>query len=262
MTILDTITAAKKEEVARRKQAVPIADLEKKEGFKRTCYSLKQSLLDLTRTGIIAEFKRQSPSKGIIHANARPEDVTSAYARYGASALSVLTDEPFFGGTYPDFAKARQQSIPLLRKDFMVDEYQIVESKAWGADVILLIAACLTPKEVSSFATLAHNLGMEVLLEIHSEEELEHVCNHTRIIGINNRNLKDFKVDIQQSIRLSTLLPPGSIKVAESGIHSVETLRDLKSKGFQGFLMGEYFMKAPDPGEAFKNFVTELGAEL
>src|SRR5690606_18074406 len=173
-------------------------------------------------------------------------------------AISVLTDEVFFGGSLKDLEVARTQKIPILRKDFMISEYQIIESKAFGADIILLIAACLTIKEVEQHALFAQNIGLNVLLEIHKEEELGHICQEVDVVGINNRNLKDFKVDIQHSIDLGNKIPSGKIKIAESGIHDMETLQKLKKHGFQGFLMGELFMKETNPGQAFGNFVKEF----
>jgi len=217
---------------------------------------LKESLL--TRTGVIAEFKRRSPSRGVINDRVRVEDVTKAYAAAGASCLSVLTDEEFFGGTSDDLRAARVNSIPILRKDFMIDEYQIVEARAIGADVILLIAACLSPAEVQRMARFAGSLGLEVLLEIHSEEELEHICEETPIVGVNNRDLKTFTVDIERSIRLSKRIPAGKLLVAESGINDTATILHMKNAGFQGFLVGEHFMKEEDPGAAFAAFVGEL----
>ena len=258
MNILDKIIEAKKEEVKNRKQSSPIQELEKKLLFKTDCFSLKDALLNVDKTGIITEFKRQSPSKGIINNTSTVKEVTAAYAKYGASALSVLTDKVFFGGSLQDLVEAREQQIPLLRKDFMLDEYQLIESKAYGADIILLIAACLTVMEVKHLAIFAKNLGLNVLLEIHDQVELEHICAEIDVVGINNRNLKDFKVDIHHSIELGNLIPPGKIKIAESGIHDLQTLELLKSHGFQGFLMGEIFMKEENPGEAFPNFAEML----
>ena len=258
MNILDKIIEAKKKEVTERKVSFPISELEKSAFFKNECHSLKHALLDVDKTGIIAEFKRKSPSKGIINDTADVREVTSDYAQYGASALSVLTDELFFGGSLKDLEVAREQLIPILRKDFMVDEYQVIESKAYGADIILLIAACLTAKEVQDLSIFAKNLGLNVLLEIHDESEVEHICAEIDVVGINNRNLKDFKVDIQQSIQLGDMIPKGNIKIAESGIHDLKTLERLRGHGFQGFLMGEIFMKEKNPGQAFRNFAEML----
>lgn len=258
MNILDKIVEHKKKEVADRKAATPVATLEKSNYFSRRPYSLKQFLLDESKTGIIAEFKRKSPSKGIINGQANVTDITSAYTKYGASGLSVLTDEHFFAGSAEDFAKARVNNIPLLRKDFMIDEYQVTEAKAMGADVILLIAACLTVAEVKRLAAFANSLQLEVLLELHAEEELEYICDEIDLVGINNRNLKTFEVDIERSLDMASRIPAGKIKIAESGISSIENIRLFKQHGFHGFLIGENFMKTPDPGEAFRKFASQL----
>jgi indole-3-glycerol phosphate synthase len=258
MNILDKIIDHKRKEVADCKMQVPVQALEKQELFTRPVLSLKQFLLDKSRTGIIAEFKRKSPSKGLINGTADVERVTSAYAKYGASGLSVLTDRDFFGGSAVDLLTARVNAIPILRKDFMIDEYQIVEARAMGADVILLIAACLTPAEVKRLAAFATSLQLEVLLELHAEEELEHICDETQLIGINNRNLKTFEVDIARSLKMAEQIPAGKIKIAESGISDPANIRLFKQHGFNGFLIGENFMKAADPGEAFHKFIAQL----
>jgi indole-3-glycerol phosphate synthase len=258
MNILEAIIARKKIEVEERKASTPVEVLRQSELYVRPRLSLKQFLLDESRTGIIAEFKRRSPSKGSINEDADVVEVTSAYANNGASALSVLTDELFFGGSTEDLIKARINQIPVLRKDFMIDEYQIEEAKAMGADVILLIAACLTTGEVKRLADYAKKLGLEVLLELHVEEELEHICEETEIIGINNRDLKTFTVDIERSLRMAKQIPADKIKVAESGISSVENILLFKQHGFKGFLIGENFMKEENPGKAFKKFVSGL----
>jgi indole-3-glycerol phosphate synthase len=258
MNILETIIEEKKLEVRRQKSEVKISDLEKTDFFKRETLSLKKFLLDETRTGIIAEFKRRSPSKGIINANADVVEITSAYKKNGASALSVLTDEKFFGGSSNDLIKARVNEIPILRKDFVIDEYQIVEAKSIGADAILLIAACLSPQQVKTLAKFAKSLQLEVLLELHAEEELEHICDETEIVGINNRDLKTFTVDIERSLKMAEKIPAAKIKVAESGINSVVNILLFKQNGFNGFLIGENFMKAQDPAIAFASFVNKL----
>ncbi|MBI1783344.1 MAG: indole-3-glycerol phosphate synthase TrpC [Sphingobacteriales bacterium] len=258
MDILETIIAYKRVDVLKRKAMRPIDELENTSAFMRNTLSLKSSLLDETKTGIIAEYKRQSPSKGIINDKADVITVTTAYTKNGASCLSVLTDEKFFGGSTDDLMKARVNQIPILRKDFIVEEYQIAEAKAMGADVILLIAACLTPAEVKQLAAFAKSLNLEVLLELHAEEELEHICDETEIVGINNRNLKTFEVDIERSLRMAEKIPADKIKVAESGISSVDNIRLFKQHGFRGFLIGENFMKEENPGEAFREFVKKL----
>lgn len=258
MNILDKIIAYKQTEVAARKRVTSLADLERSAAFTRPVLSLRQFLLDETKTGIIAEFKRKSPSKGVINGQADVVEVTSAYARHGASGLSVLTDAEFFGGSTEDLVKARVNKIPILRKDFIIDEYQIVEARAMGADVILLIAACLTPADVKRLAAFAQSLQLEVLLELHDEEELQHVCDETVLVGINNRNLKTFAVDIDRSLAMAQRIPAGKVKIAESGISSVENIRLFRDNGFRGFLIGEHFMKEPNPALAFATFVDAL----
>ncbi len=258
MNILETIVAHKKIEVAERQSATSTAELEKRVFFQRPTLSLRAALLDEQKTGIIAEFKRQSPSKGIINAQADVLAVTGAYAEHGASGISVLTDAHFFGGSHEDMTRSRVHGVPLLRKDFIVDPYQITEARALGADVILLIAACLTPSEVRSMARLGRSLGLEVLLEIHNEQELDHICEEIDLVGVNNRDLKSFSVDIHRSELLSRRIPTDKIKITESGIDRIDTLRHLKTFGFRGFLIGEQFMKQPDPAIAFASFVNQL----
>ena len=258
MSILDDIISFKRQEVEKRKKDVGLDELEKREFFSREIISLKQSLLDEARTGIIAEFKRRSPSKGIINNAADVNKVTTAYVQGGASALSILTDEYFFGGSESDLLRARIHEIPILRKDFIVDKYQLVESRAMGADVILLIAACLSPKEVRDLAAFAKELELEVLLELHGENELAHVCDEIDLVGINNRNLKTFEVDIERSLAMANKIPAGKIRIAESGISKIENIKLFREHGFKGFLMGEHFMKQADPGRAFEEFVSKL----
>ncbi len=258
MNILETIIAQKRIEVEQRKKEKSLAELEQGPFFSHETLSLKTYILDESKTGIIAEFKRRSPSKGIINDKATVEEVTKAYAQYGASGISVLTDEIFFGGSLNDLVAATINEVPLLRKDFMIDEYQLVEARAYGAEVILLIAACLSPQEVRQLASTAKNLGLEVLLELHDESELDHVCAEVDLVGINNRNLKTFNVDLEQSIRLAERLGSDFVRVAESGISDVKNIHYLKQYGFQGFLIGENFMKAENPGAAFKQFTEQL----
>lgn len=260
MNILDTIVAQKKIEVAVRKQQTPVAELEKGYFFHHPVLSLTSFLLDPAKTGIIAEYKRKSPSKGIINDRATVEEVTTAYAANGASGISVLTDQEFFGGTLNDLVEATINEVPLLRKDFMIDEYQLFEAKAFGAEVILLIAACLSPAEVKAMARKARELGMEVLLEIHNEAELAHVCEDVNLVGVNNRNLKTFEVSIQTSLDLINKIPKEKPAVAESGISDVNTIVTLREAGFKGFLIGENFMKQPSPSVAFADFVHQLKA--
>ena len=260
MNILDTIIAHKKNEVAERKQLVSTAQLALAPHFELAVPSLKASVLDKSKTGIIAEFKRKSPSKGVINDAVSIEEVTTAYAKHGASGISVLTDQAFFGGHLEDLqsAAALNLSVPLLRKDFMIDEYQLVEAKAAGAAVILLIAACLTPDEVKRMAIAAKNIGLEVLLEIHNEEELAHLCDGIDLVGVNNRNLKNFEVSIENSLHLIKKIPSHIPAIAESGISKVDTIVTLRNAGFRGFLIGENFMRHAQPSIVFADFVHEL----
>jgi indole-3-glycerol phosphate synthase len=259
MTILDQINADKRIEVAQAKASISIAELMKYPAYNKPVPSLTEFLLDPKKSGIIAEHKRQSPSKGVINGNVNLAEVVKGYEDGGASAISVLTDQKYFGGNLNDLKEATSLlSIPVLRKEFIVDEYQIHEAKAYGASIILLIAASLTAEEVDSFAKLTRELGMEVLFEVHNEEELLKVSDYVNVVGVNNRDLKTFHVDIHQSVKLSTLIPEKFIKISESGISEPETVKMLKSHGYQGFLMGENFMKEANPGEAFCNFVAQI----
>ena len=259
MTILDEINANKRLEIAAQKAKVPVDELKKYPAYAKPVPSLKAFLLNPEKSGIIAEHKRQSPSKGIINGKVKLQDVVTGYEKAGASAVSVLTDSKYFGGNLDDLKEATNLlSIPVLRKDFIIDEYQIHEAKAYGAAIILLIAASLTATEVDRFAKLAHKLGMEVLFEVHNEEELKKVSQHVDVIGINNRDLKTFKVNIEQSIKLAALIPDGYLKISESGISNPETVIELKKHGFQGFLMGENFMKEENPGLACKVFIEQI----
>ncbi len=258
MNILEEIIAHKNVEVEQRKKERPLRELERERFFATHVRSMKESILDPGKTGIIGEFKRKSPSKGVINNHDSVESITRFYTAYGASGISVLTDYKFFGGSLDDLLAARDNSIPILRKDFMIDEYQVLEAKAFGADVILLIAACLSPMQVKSMAATAKNLGLEVLLELHDEKELGHIQPGVDLVGVNNRNLKDFKVDLNHSVRLSAMIGKEFIKIAESGIQGVHDIHFLKEHGFDGFLIGEYFMKQENPGLAFKNFTYAL----
>jgi indole-3-glycerol phosphate synthase len=260
MTILEKIIAYKKKEVAKIKSEVTVQKLVESPNFKRTPLSLKRSLLEVGSTGIIAEFKRQSPSKGIINDKADILEVTNGYLDANVAAQSILTDTHFFGGTMVDLMKARSinEVKPILRKDFIVDGFQIVEAKAIGADVILLIAACLTKEELKNYGQLATDLGMDVLYEIHTQEELDKIDAQDKIIGINNRNLNTFKVDLEHSIELASKIPDNCIKVSESGISDPKIIMGLKQYGFQGFLIGENFMKTDNPGQACKEFIGQM----
>ncbi|NOU37461.1 MAG: indole-3-glycerol phosphate synthase TrpC [Ferruginibacter sp.] len=258
MNILDTIIAHKKIEVVERKKIISESELKNTINFNKTCFSLISSLSKETTTGIIAEFKRKSPSKGFINEFADVTEITKGYASLGAAGLSVLTDNTFFGGSTKDLIAASANKIPILRKDFIIDKYQIAEAKSMGADVILLIAACLSKNDVKLLASYAVSLGLEVLLELHNETELNHICDDTILIGVNNRNLKDFTVDINASIEMSKLIPNSKIKIAESGINSTEILKTFKNAGFKGFLIGENFMKESNTVLAFDNFVKNI----
>jgi len=261
MTILDKIIAFKKKEVAKIKADVPLKKLVESPKFKRTPISLKKSLLEVGSTGIIAEFKRQSPSKGIINDKATVTDVTNGYLDANVAAQSILTDTSFFGGTIADLMEARiaNQIKPILRKDFVVDGFQIVEAKAIGADVILLIASCLTSTELKNYGNLAKDLGLEVLYEVHTQEDLDKINDlDNKIIGINNRNLKTFEVDLEHSIKLANQIPDTCVKVSESGISDPKIITGLKEFGFQGFLIGESFMKEENPGEACQDFINQI----
>lgn len=259
MSILDKIINNKRIEVEERKSLYPVKLLERSIYFNTKPVSLKQYLLRPDKSGIIAEFKTQSPSKGIINAYADVEKVSVEYMQAGASALSVLTDQKFFGGSFENLTKARKNNYcPILQKDFIIDEYQIVEAKSIGADAILLIADILSKTDLNRFSTLAKSLGLEILFEMHDSLELSKLNDQIEIIGVNNRNLKTFQVDIESSIRISDLIPNNLIKVSESGIHSVNDIVLLKQHAYNGFLIGENFMKTNHPGKACKDFIDEI----
>lgn len=261
MTILDKIIAFKKTEIAKIKAEVAIKKLVESPNFSRTVLSLKKSLLEVGSTGIIAEFKRQSPSKGIINDTSTIVDVTNGYLNANVAAQSILTDTSFFGGSMADLMEARviNQQKPILRKDFIVDAFQIVEAKAIGADAILLIASCLKAAELKNYGQLAIDLGLEVLYEVHTQEDLDKINDlDNKIIGINNRNLNTFEVDIENSIKLADQIPDTCIKISESGISDPKIIMGLKEFGFQGFLIGECFMNTENPGEACQEFISQI----
>jgi indole-3-glycerol phosphate synthase len=258
MNILEEIIEYKKTEVASLKKQRSLNELEKERYFKRNTLSLSKYIKDPQRTGIIAEFKRRSPSKGIINNRNSVEAVTRAYTAYGASGISILTDHKFFGGSLDDLTSARDNHVPLLRKEFIIDAYQVYETKAFGADAILLIAACLTKEAVLELTLLAKTLNLEVLLEIHDETELDHINDQVNLVGVNNRNLKSFEVSLDNSIRLVQMIGDRFLKIAESGINGVDDVRLLKKAGFDGCLIGEYFMKQENPMMTFKNFSYDL----
>jgi indole-3-glycerol phosphate synthase len=259
-TILDEIINNRRAEVLKQKQEIPLSEIEAGIDSRITRNSLSGILLSPGSSGIIAEFKRRSPSKGIINESVSAETVTRAYADAGVSGLSVLTEKRYFGGSAADFIATRNANLftPLLRKDFIVDQYQVYESRLLKADVILLIAAVLTKPEISRFTSIAHELGMEVLLELHDESEIEKIDHAVDMIGINNRNLKDFKVDLDRSLKLLDRLTANAVKISESGISDPETVDLLRSRGFQGFLVGENFMKSEAPGAACLEFISML----
>lgn len=258
MDILEKIVLEKKKEVAAHKENMKVSELEKGESFQRKGISLKQRLIDAEPFGIISEFKRKSPSKGIINDKLDVVETTKGYQYAGASGISILTDTPFFGGTYEDLIRARKElTCPVLRKDFIVDEYQVVETKAMGADVMLLIAACLSKKEIVDLAKLARQVGLEILLEIHSEAEYdENLMEYIDILGVNNRNLKTFETSIYTSINLAEKLSKDVVKISESGLRSINDLNLINQAGYKGFLIGEQFMKHPDPAQELKSFLS------
>jgi len=258
MNVLEKIIAQKRIELRHQKEAVSIEMLEKIFDNRTEGKSFKQALIQ-SPTGIIAEFKRRSPSKDWIFQDAKIAEVVPAYEESGAAAVSVLTDEVFFGGSLSDLKQASQLiQLPILRKDFIIDEYQIYQAQALGASVILLIAAALTEKQCYQLASVAHSIGLEVLLEIHTEPELKYITPMVDVVGINNRNLSTFVTDVQVSLDLGAKIPADFVKISESGISSVETVKELRQHGFQGFLMGENFMKTHQPGEALKQFIGDL----
>lgn len=259
MNILEQIVAHKKKEVERRISEIPISKLEKSAFFSSPVISLKKSLLDETNVGLIAEFKRKSPSKGMINSNTDVAQTTLGYANAGASALSILTDSEYFGGSTDDILSARKENkIPILRKEFIIDEYQIIEAKSIGADVILLLANILSPNEIKQFSTTAKWLGLEILLEVREKSELNSVNVLIDCIGVNNRNLRDFKVDIKQSLELSHEIPKGFLKISESGIDSAKTIHELKQVGYNGFLIGETFMRETNPAATCAKLIKEI----
>ncbi|HDR88135.1 MAG TPA: indole-3-glycerol phosphate synthase TrpC [Bacteroidetes bacterium] len=260
MNILTRIVRNKLREVYEQKELVPIRLLETSPFFNTHLLSMKEHLTSAESHGIIAEFKRRSPSQGEIHRHADPYKITTGYVWAGASALSVLTDREFFGAEPGDFQVAKKSNpCPVLRKDFIIDEYQLYESRAMGADAILLIARVLSPGQVNSLTRTAQHLGMEILLEVHSKEKIRKYSSApVDMIGINNRNLGNFKVDIGQCMELGTLLPPGPVRIAESGLDSAEKIKMLRSAGFQGFLIGSYFMNSSDPAGKCRELIKLL----
>lgn len=259
MNILDLIITDKKIEVNQRKRIFPSAYWESSPLFERKTKSLAKSL-KASNSGIIAEHKRRSPSKQNINSSLSVEKVARGYESAGVCGMSILTDGKYFGGSLDDLTIARAVSdFPLLRKEFIIDEYQIIEAKAFGADAILLIAAILSPKEILSFSKTAKSLGLDVLLEVHNLNELEKsIMPSIDLIGVNNRNLKTFKVSLETSRSLAEEIPAEFVKVSESGISEVASIKKLKAIGYKGFLVGENFMKTDNPGLAAKDFINQL----
>lgn len=260
MDILEKIIAHKKQEVAERKSLFPAKLLEQSTYYEGKPVSLKKYLLREDKSGIIAEFKRKSPSKGVINSHAKVERTTIGYMQAGASALSVLTDSEFFGGSSDDLKTARKFNFcPVLRKDFIIDEYQLIEAKSIGADAILLIAAALEPARLKELAAFAKGLELEVLMEVHGKEELDsHLNEHLDVVGVNNRNLKTFDVSVDTSRDLANAIPDQFVKISESGISNPETIVDLKSHGYKGFLIGETFMKTGRPELTAADFIEKV----
>ncbi|MDO7173918.1 indole-3-glycerol phosphate synthase TrpC [Mariniflexile sp. AS56] len=259
MNILDKIVADKRVEVDLRKSLIPVNQLEQSVLFERQTISLATQLRN-SQTGIIAEHKRRSPSKSVINQSLNVFDVAKGYEDAGVCGMSVLTDGKYFGGSLDDLLTARAScNLPLLRKEFIIDEYQLLEAKAYGADVILLIAAILTRDEIKQFSEFAKSLSLDVLLEVHNEEELhKSIMPSLDMLGVNNRNLKTFDVSLETSKSLSTLIPNDFVKVSESGISNIEAIKELQSYGYQGFLIGENFMKTDNASESAKQFIKEL----
>lgn len=262
MNILTKIIDYKKIELKKKKELTSVAELEENIFFNSTVFSLSQQLLDENKSGIIAEIKRKSPSKGMIHEFPDLEEISVGYTNAGAAAISVLTDEHFFGGSSKNLIEVRHyNACPILRKDFIFDEYQIIEAKSIGADAILLIASILSSTQTKQLASFANSLGLEVLLEVHTEEEAQKYPNEfTKLVGVNNRNLDDFSVNIQTSKDLSKIIPNDFIKVSESGINDPKTIIALKEYGYKGFLMGEYFMQSDMPHKKCAAFINALNA--
>ena len=260
MTILEKIINSKIEEVKVLKNQYSIKDFEKRSLFQRKTESLKIRL-ELSHHGIIAEHKRKSPSKSVINNDIKLEEVILGYDTANVSGISVLTDKKYFGGNTNHLLKARELTkIPIIRKEFIIDEFQILEAKAYGADVILLIAACLDEKQIKNLSEFAKSLNLEVLIEIHNNQELEKcLLNSIDIIGVNNRNLKTFEVDIENSINLSEIIPENFVKISESGISSAKEISILRKHGFKGFLIGETFMTEKDPGKEVLKMINEIG---
>ena len=260
MDILEKIISHKQKEVSERKELYPVKLLEKAIYFEGTPVSLKKYIQRPDKSGVIAEIKRKSPSKGMINPHVSVEKTSIGYMQAGASGLSILTDSEFFGGSSKDLETARAFNFcPILRKDFIIDEYQIVEAKAIGADVILLIAAALDPQKLSQLAAFANSLRLEVLVEVHNKEELDSsIVENVQLMGVNNRNLKTFQTDISTSKELVEHIPSEYVKVTESGLSSPDVVNELKNVGYEGFLIGEHFMSQARPEKAAETFIKQI----
>ena len=264
MNILQKILARKRREVTQRKSVTPVAQLERSPDFSRETHSLAASLRSNDTLGIIAEIKRASPSEGDIHPDADVAAISTGYLAAGAAGLSILTDEMGFRGTDADLQLARQlHDCPILRKDFVVDEYQLIEAKALGADVVLLIAAAQSPEQTRQLAVTAHNLGLEVLLEVRDRAELEaHYVPHAAIVGVNNRDLRDFSVSVERSLDLLPHLPAEAVHITESGISNAATLARLLGAGFHGALIGSHFMRHAEPPQILASLIADTHSIL
>lgn len=259
MSILDQIIACKRKEVALKKSIIPISNLENRKLFNAKTISLSKSISN-NPYGIIAEHKRRSPSKSNINSILSVEEVVKGYQNAGAAAISVLTDMQFFGGSLDDLVLTKASvQIPILRKEFIIDEYQIMEAKAYGADAVLLIASCLTTLELNKLTLFAQSIALDVFVEVHDESEIEKaIHSDANLIGVNNRNLKTFEVSLENSIHLSNLIPDAFTKISESGITTADDVKLLRNHGFQGFLIGETLMKTDNPGESLAQFIKKL----
>jgi len=257
MSILREIVLNKRKEIDFLKKNRPISKIEKSQYFNREVISLKKSLIE--KSGIISEFKRKSPSKPNINLDAEVITITRGYELSNSSGISILTDSKYFGGSNEDITSVRSEiNIPILRKDFILDEYQVIESKSLGADVILLIAASLSKEDVKNLSRFAKSFDLQVILEIHSEDELSYLCDSIDVVGVNNRNLKKFETDINNSINIAGMIPSSFLKISESGISTSKEILRLKEYGFDGFLIGENFMKKEDPVFACNDFIKKL----
>lgn len=259
MNFLELIAETKQKEVKIRKSQCPASALEKSSFFLRDTLSLKSELCRAGSSGIIAEFKRRSPSHGIINLDTLPEEVCLDYVKAGSSAVSVLTDNEYFGGTSDDLVSVRKNvDCPVLRKDFIIDEYQILEARSIGSDAILLITELLPAGKLEKLFRFARSLGLEVLVELHDRKSMAKIPYDAEIIGINNRDLSTFDVKTLKSAELICSLPQNIVKVAESGIRSAEDCLNLKKSGFNAFLIGGYFMESSEPGQRCEKFISEL----